>query len=650
MSPQDHIDYISKVIDFDMEKVAKAKSRKMFSSWQLENTLVVVHNLLAQAEIGLAIHKLNDCYDMLIDLVTSDRNWLVQNVDEFKVIITNHALVTGAYQVWLDTDFKAHLDQYRKYDIFKADELDQNKIDPQMFLDLHTAMDKKLVQAFRFRGKGKVELPGDHKIKDNLVLIDSLEVFFNSIRQTDEVVVYVVMKIEQIIDYSYFLVVVAYKENIWVINDQIEFDNPRNKSSRRRPERDREKYQEFLCFPYYMIDELVNKMRKGGSRDIVRKTKENVEFFNKPILELHEVCRIFLLYSINHYIKNIHTVTKHIGLLGQTVDRLLLNGNQVIDPTNPDKGFEGYEDHVREVHNEVIQEANFLRGQSTALVPMTAAITKHSQFDRNWLGTPKQLENVAKWMVLDTERGVLQKEIDKKFKPDREGRRKYLAELNSLISKPENFDRLAKYLFSGDEVNMEVNGFERAGDWGFSVKKNLNVEFLKNMTEKPEIGYKDGRLWFDNGDEKRREEWRKMYRPRPSYNKYVWRCDCIRCKKVKAAPIIHLHIRHYSQFMFLANCKQEELPAYLKLYRAHNYVPYHGNSILDNTHPMALLEHPSWDDFPNGFDIGGFLCKRCVTDLYKLHKIADKTLIRLDGTIEAYDDGKTTMHSTRINI
>lgn len=616
MTSRQHLDFICETIQFDMIAVSKAKIRSITSTYSLEQNLFKVYNLIQKGEDGFASYVITQCYDQLVDLVTDDKKWLVNNIDSFKQIIDNTKLAKDAYKHWAKGDYSTYLNNYKKYNLFKDDELNYEIISPELFIDLEQSFEKNLIHAARFSGTTKVDFPTDHVIKDHIIMINSLEQFLTTVKIEDKVQVYILLKLEKELVYSYFLIVITYKENIWIIDDQAQFDNPRTKYTTRNPNRHRESNFENLSFPYYLLDEVENSRK--NSKTIV-KGNSKLEFLQKPIADLYPECKVFLIYLINYYLKDINSIKDKVALFGQVTDQLLLTGGTTVDPTVKNDNFEGWDDHIREVHNEVIQEANKIKGSSTALIKIDKSITKHSDYDRDWLASPSKLKNIAEWMVLDTERNDLQKTIDKIFKDGnaKENRLNFVKQLNIKIET--QFDILKKYLFSADNVYMEVEGYESADPKGFSfpVKKSTkpNIERFKFDSLSRNINW-DGFSILLKGN----------------YKNSI----CQICNHHKSNIQFRIHIRHYKQLMFLINGSQDDLPDYFRIYRAHSYVPYHGNQILDNIHPMALLEHPSWRAYPNGIEFDFYSCKRCCNKLYKQYKIAENALIKLDGSVVEY--------------
>lgn len=626
---KEHFRSICDIIGFDIVKMATAKSRKInLATYNIEKQLLKVSNFIAKEEDGYAIYLLREIYDELFGLVSEDKTWILDNTEAFVELVNDTKTVKLQCEEWLKGELQKKLNQFESFGIFKKGDLTPEKINPEIFIDLDESLAKDILRGYRFRGAGKVKLPSNYSIKDHLVITSSLEDFLTTLSVKDELTVYFLLKTEKRIDFSYFLIVIAYQEHVWLVSDMKEFDNPRNKDSTRNPYRHRESAFENLAFPYYLIDELQEKRSK--SKELVKLSRKDIEFLSKPLIELHEVSKVFMLYVTQYFIENINAIDKPISLMGIVSDQLLLgDGNEFkVDATAANAGFEGWEDHIREVHAELISETSRLKGKGNEIVLINKdLIVKNELYDRDWLASPEKLQNILEWTALDSQRENLQKELDQKFR-NRNGLDQ-LQILTRALNKKSILERLKPILFSAENIYYKINGFKRAGN-SFHVEKSDSV-LLFRSTEKANL-FDYAHLWFDrDGVEKRSKEWHSnlSIKKKWTLERYLWDGVCQFCDKgAKNIRAFKVHVRHYEQLIYLlGGSDQECLPDYFRVYRAHNFVPYSGNSILDNTHPMTLLKHPSWNRFSNGIDIVGHICKRCYSRQMKKYRIADSVII-----------------------
>lgn len=649
---KEHFDFICSLIGFDLEELAGAKSRKInLTTFQIENKLLKASNFIAKNEDGFALYILRDIYEAVFGLVTDDKEWILKNTESFVEFVNSTKAINAQCDEWLKGLYQQKLNQFDSYKAFKEGELTSDKISPDIFIDLDESLSKNLLRAYRFRGKGKVKLPTQYSIKDRLVIINSLEEFLTTIPSNKELTVYFLLKAESRIDFSYFLIVISFGDHVWLISDMNEFDNPRNKATTRNAYRNRERAFEMLGFPYYLIDELQEK--RSNTREVVKLSQKDLEFLSKPVIDLHEVSKVFMLYVTQYFIENIHTVKNEISIMGTVADQLLLGDGSdgfTVDATAANSAFEGWDDHIRDVHSDLINETSRLTGKSNELIQVKRdLITKNPMFDRDWLASPEKLKNILEWTALDSQREKLQKALDRKFSENRKRDQEHV--LTRALNKKAVLQRLIPILFCAENIYFKIKGYRRTGS-SFYEEKQTRILLFRSL-EKPAI-FSDVHLWFDrDGVEKRSKEWYSnlTIKKRWTRDQYIWDGVCQLCDQgAKATRAFKVHVRHYEQLIYLLGGNDQDcLPDYFRVYRAHDFVPYSGNSILDNTHPMALLEHPSWDSFANGIDIVGHVCKKCYARLMKEHRIADAVIIA-DGKLGPYEPPSTNSHKSTIRL
>lgn len=79
----------------------------------------------------------------------------------------------------------------------------------------------------------------------------------------------------------------------------------------------------------------------------------------------------------------------------------------------------------------------------------------------------------------------------------------------------------------------------------------------------------------------------------------------------------------------------KDIPDWFKLYRYHGFNPYHGNSILNNVDPLAMIKDPITDRYSNGFSVSFQTCGWCKRKLEKEHgKYQDPVIVADYETME----------------
>jgi hypothetical protein len=194
---------------------------------------------------------------------------------------------------------------------------------------------------------------------------------------------------------------------------------------------------------------------------------------------------------------------------------------------------------------------------------------------------------------------------------------------------------LWQFLFSGDDVYFEVvNG------------SKVTVTYLKHKDIQKNRYYYEWYLGMSRKDrEARAEEYRGSLdlQRKYSFEKYTWTPICPCCKKWHGSHRFDMTIEHFTQLMFLSGVSdRKDLPEYYRHFRSHIFTPGYANSILENVHPLAMLQHPSWRAFPNGIHLTAYLCRRCEKLLRKKHFKAPKTLITRDFSIRAFTEDEAS--------
>lgn len=118
--------------------------------------------------------------------------------------------------------------------------------------------------------------------------------------------------------------------------------------------------------------------------------------------------------------------------------------------------------------------------------------------------------------------------------------------------------------------------------------------------------------------------------------------NCVECDCEKPTRL-QLKIFTYKELCGILRVKREELPYTFQNYTSDFYVPYVGNTILDNVNPEYLILDPRSKEHRNYYSIGIPLNKRCFNKLRKKYWKWEKSLVTINyskGTIkiEQYDN------------
>lgn len=96
-------------------------------------------------------------------------------------------------------------------------------------------------------------------------------------------------------------------------------------------------------------------------------------------------------------------------------------------------------------------------------------------------------------------------------------------------------------------------------------------------------------------------------------------CHCCGNNPTKKQKI--LNISFYKELMWLLDFNDRtQLHPYYRQYRISKLIPYTGNSALDQTHPYLNINDPASIDNPNGMNVFAYTCGQCKNKLSKSSK------------------------------
>ena len=159
---------------------------------------------------------------------------------------------------------KAVMDEYdeiyKDHWLFEGHSIKKELKDLWILPRIEKALSKGLVGTYIYH-LDNINVPSKElpfKLNPNLYIVDSINSFLRYAKKDnlDEVRATYLLKIEDILLYSYFCLVVQYKGNVWIATDNMMFANPNNKYHRRNPARSREYHFENLDLPYELLDRL----------------------------------------------------------------------------------------------------------------------------------------------------------------------------------------------------------------------------------------------------------------------------------------------------------------------------------------------------------------------------------------------------------
>lgn len=315
------------------------------------------------------------------------------------------------------------------------------------------------------------------------------------------------------------------------------------------------------------------------------------EILQQPFKEIDAFDRMYFIGLVERFFEELEfqPPKERIMLASEFLNQKLLKGGTF---NYDDNQLEHFDKSHKEVLKEIVSSVNM---ESQSLIKYDYSLVKQSpEFETNWLGTAAALDNLSKWTVLEEEAKKIKATLKKKLAPRLEKDTLALAKLLN-----DKIQRVVKIAFT--EPTYELKSF---GAW--DNKSKASVRNFGVPIDKPKgRGYRSYRgldlMYKDTGD----------YRVHPT-------CQfCNDGTKMKSHRAL-VHIRHYEQLVYLAGLSDRtDLPPYYQNYRAHDEIPYGGNSILNNVHPYTLIDDPCSQANPNGITIQLWMCGRCYQSFKK---------------------------------
>lgn len=500
---------------------------------------------------------------------------------------------------WKNGVKKVIAEELRGTGLFTEKELD-NDIEAFTGVQVDDLFDKDYIRVYSLK-IGSAPLPSDmrFKVMKEVQVSRDLDGYIRAAHylsaKTPGTIVFVpFFKVEERVDLSFWSFFILYEDHVWVATDQEEFHNPENKRSTRRTDRVRDKKLENMWLPdvFTMLEKKRSKSREieapfGGIRRLL----------TVKLKDFHPAERFFLLRLAEKIIRKcLREELVQATTMGLHAERLLLEHKGAV-PDKSDK-LEYWTKDAQTHHEELM--ATVPTETTRALVPMDYSIVVRSKtYDRNWLGPVDQLEALAHWTVVDERRAEIQKHfssLEKRKDKDRTALQKVLdsreKEILDLVFSAQTIGWMGQAVdqFGGEDLKSGdlsvfdfISRFERGDHWGNRFTVGLSGSRAKDLYSR------DTR----------------------------YRAKCLTCDFTVKKPIKTINIRHWTQLQLLVGGDRNAITPFYRCYKAHNFVPYTGNSILDNTNPLTRIEDPCTEENPNGINIQIFLCGVCANKRLK---------------------------------
>jgi hypothetical protein len=591
--------------------------------------------------------------------------------------------IISLYNTWVENEFNHAVKNLLQNDLFQQKDF---KLKPQILKAINTLVLKEKFKISLYQGGEDKILDYDkYRISPIIGFSSDLTLWLNHLQQQTEYVkskcdneIYVTLfgKLDEVHPlYSSWLITLHKGSSIWVVTDQVNFDNPYQKIARLgRKSVWEERYDMYddCDLPYELFNNLEDITPDGTSvaknshfkriaTDIKSKLKElwrtNENHKQKDIVK-QEIARILdsekITYSVIYAEREKYNGDYEIGYAkkdGRVVAYWNGDAEEIIIYNKPNfffkdlttltdgqksffvllvseiinymslANFEPQQVMLAEnfVHQKMLEGATINTQEETL---MTYWTDEHKIRFNELLETLEDTDDEPKTTalaLLDYSLVLQTKEFESSWLATPH-KLKSLAEWSILNAEKEKLSpRIQALKETEDEAQLWLR--EKMNEQYHQIVEKISLaKEIKFKTQIFDTFGKNGNL-DSSGYISDRKLHNKVSSKRGfGIGKKTWaEEDCFMCLKnsnillPKPAKMVKIvHVRHYKELMWLLDLTdRKQLPRYYRQYRAHNLTPYKGNSNLDQTHPYLRAYDPASDRNSNGITYFIYMCGNC---------------------------------------
>lgn len=479
----------------------------------------------------------------------------------------------------------------------------EDHFSPFTLYKLKNSIGGRHLHLFRYAGDGNVDNCKQFTIADGIVASSEISDLIAA-NSKDQWRVTMGLCIEPTLAMSYFVLSFSIKNNVFVLSDRYDYENPDQVlrfGSRGGGRRMSEGRENALEFPYVLIDRIEEKRRNNNS--LTKQVQREIYTF--PITE-------FVDWRLYFYCK--FTIE---AIIQGTAEILSLNQKALAAPVDIadnshflQTNIEKLEKIANEIFSDtctdlVVQTSEILavNNVSTALMT-TDDVQRFSQY----LVHKNIVDSHYKGMCPITQTSVK----EDFFKHCDEERRFYdflnsqEEELHSLFRS--KVDALMPYLFCGDVIH--ITDIDHPHTFGF-------MDSSENERSED--------IFVGNG-----------YALRGCVNDVLnYKEQCLLCGKNANADKFcrTFNFKRYTEIITLLGISRNDLPSLYRDYLSYDYIPYTGNSILHNVKPEfnALGSDYVSNHNQNQLGITFAFCGHCYKQLLKKYRVGNEVLIEISS-------------------
>lgn len=518
------------------------------------------------------------------------------------------------YNLWYEQDKQEFIKELFSIPLIREDE--KIKDNASKITRLTKAKCQEIVTNSRFINiyqyrKGTSLKNKEFEISNTFLIASDITNVLNSIKPKDDdkIHYYLVCKIEEQIDYTYFIIVIQYKDSVWLATDSLEFDNPRMKNTTHSVAHRRKDHWDNVYMPYSVIDDIERWRKESGT--LIDPTSNVEERYIKELSSYldfqYKCCLWFLISAITDKLIDEQSSLIQIGFANEYAQKLLEATEHEFDTTFSQCNYEACQKY----------QDDFIYPNETSIVHATKTDLIRKYIDKNWLSSPENFTNLVAWSEKEELRSQKQQILSDYYNSHDEcGKMISFRDpehLKELIAK--NITRLEEFLFSGNKVFIHI--VDEIFNYHFGADRDS--AFIPQITTHLS---KDSNYW-------------------PVFSLYKGKFSnsmCYHCGKHHTSITLRFDAHHYAELLLMTGLTdRKELPRLFWNYKAFQFIPYCGNSILDNVNPEFLVKDPLSDRYANHFAMSIHYYKICHRKLLEKYRKYDETVYVIDKTGKILD-------------
>lgn len=597
----DYFEFICKISNIDLKEIVSRDSYTgNIESYLNSQVLLNIHNLMQRQELLRAFSQCTEYLKAkLRDLKLSPLT--PENLRQKAEYLTTIAAWLEKDAIVATQDRSQWLQFLYSLPLLKENEKNKDTLRDSARSDLSVVenlLEKKFIKLYKYIGSDTLDLDTlqDVIINDTFIMSQELSPMLSTLLPIgDEKIRFSLMlKIEEIFHFSYFLIGIQYKNSVYLATDQPIFATPGSRYciSQRGNSFDQNANLEATILPYRWLDEISKYRHKSPA---IPTNLNNFEHYTAKITNDFSVNeRIFLNLLFNE-------IAKRIAIEGdfEKVETFLTHLDRI-----PFSLTDGNIEMPQEDLNNLLgldenrEECDCYSKDLITLdpkpLPVIARFSKQEMISQipaftNSLLTEEKFRKDIAWSILNTQRNDRQSALNK-LKENRQ--KDALVIADSLIN---NFAEYAPWLFAGEKVFIYFMDIPVHNEY-----RNKKLVLPLNSVDNNFNGL-------------------------PSLNKQKL-CPCCQDHTYKKNNHYGLNFYHYSQLQFFTGKKRLQLPPYFINYRRCSFIPDSGNFLLENVNPLHELRDPASEDYRNKLHFDFYLCGYCKKRLEKYLRF-DEALI-----------------------